>query len=103
MDCPSLRHMCDVVVFPIKGVRPAPDELSGSDLDGDLFHVIWGVDLLPTEENRAPMNYKPVKAPARNEEVTSEHMIDFQLKAKAFECAVGLTPVCRRSRTTSSG
>ncbi|OAA42703.1 suppressor of ascus dominance [Metarhizium rileyi] len=58
IDEPKLRHLKDVVVFPSKGDRPVPAMLSGGDLDGDDFFVIWDQELIPREWNHKPMEYE---------------------------------------------
>jgi RNA-dependent RNA polymerase len=61
VDLPQLRHLRDVVVFPLHGDRDVPSMCSGGDLDGDDFFVIWDPKLLPTEWSHPPMNYTALK------------------------------------------
>jgi hypothetical protein len=35
VDKPELVHLTDCIIFPVKGKRPAADQMSGGDLDGD--------------------------------------------------------------------
>lgn len=58
VDNQELRHLVDVVVFPNNGRRSLPSMLSGGDLDGDLYHVIWDKSLLPEGRGHSPMNYQ---------------------------------------------
>ena len=45
------------LVFSIKGNRPIPDQIAGSDLDGDNYFVYFDKRLIP-EEVVLPMSYK---------------------------------------------
>ncbi|CAF3343678.1 unnamed protein product [Rotaria sp. Silwood2] len=53
-----LEHLKDVIVFSQQGDCPPPHQISGSDLDGDEYVVIWHEDLVPTQSHNAvPYDY----------------------------------------------
>jgi RNA-dependent RNA polymerase len=55
---PKLKHLKDVIVFSQQGSRPAPHDISGSDLDGDEYLVVWHEHLVPYEtENAEPYDF----------------------------------------------
>ena len=74
---PQLKHMIDCIVFPTLGPRPHPDEMSGSDLDGDMYFVCWNSQLFPPGENKDPMNYKPKPKKVLQRPVNECDMISF--------------------------
>ena len=61
VDIPELHHMVDCIVFPRQGKRPHPDEMAGSDLDGDEYFVTWLPELILKRDNVVPMNFDPPK------------------------------------------
>ncbi|CAF0935981.1 unnamed protein product, partial [Didymodactylos carnosus] len=65
VNLPQLRHLKDVIVFPQNGPRPHPNEISGSDLDGDEYAVYWHEDLIPTTENYKPYDYDQQEKPKK--------------------------------------
>ncbi|XP_060070919.1 uncharacterized protein LOC132550843 [Ylistrum balloti] len=58
VDVPGLHHHVDCIVFPQKGHRPHPDEMSGSDLDGDMYFVCWDKQMHPLGENKTAMDFQ---------------------------------------------
>ncbi|CAF2396824.1 unnamed protein product [Rotaria sp. Silwood2] len=65
VDVPKLRHLVDCIVFPQLGERPHPNEISGSDLDGDEYAVYWHPDLIPTTDNFPPYEYDSQEKPQK--------------------------------------
>ncbi|KAI9495484.1 RNA dependent RNA polymerase-domain-containing protein [Zychaea mexicana] len=76
VDCPKLRHLYDVVVFSAKGFRDLPSMLSGGDLDGDDYTVIWDETLLPPKANYSPFSYKS-EDPIQVDQVKIGHIQKF--------------------------
>ncbi|KAJ6784271.1 hypothetical protein PWT90_03912 [Aphanocladium album] len=80
VDIPALRHLKDVVVFPCRGDRPLPSMLSGGDLDGDDYFVIWESSLIPLVWNTPPMHSSPVTPENLNRDVHIDDVRNFVVK-----------------------
>ncbi|KAK6502188.1 hypothetical protein TWF506_002779 [Arthrobotrys conoides] len=78
VDCPNLRHLKNVVVFPQTGDKPIANMCSGGDLDGDDYIVIWDGTFIPPIVNESPMDYTPPKpVEAKSGNVTLEDIKKF--------------------------
>jgi hypothetical protein len=71
-----LRQLSNVVVFSSYGERDLPSMLSGGDLDGDLYNVIWSPSLVP-EGTWAAADYPKATTVELDREVNRKDMSDF--------------------------
>ena len=71
-----LAQLHNCVVFSAKGARDLPSQLSGGDLDGDLYNVIYDPDLLP-RETCSPAEYARAVQQDIGRPVEARDMTDF--------------------------
>jgi hypothetical protein len=71
-----LQHLRNVVVFSQHGARDLPSQLSGGDLDGDMYNVIYDPRLLQIRTHRAA-RYPRLSPVELNRPVTADDMSDF--------------------------
>ena len=85
---PQLEHLKDVIVFSQQGDRPAPHDISGSDLDGDEYLVVWHEDLVPrTTENARPFDFDAHTPPPKLvDPVTRDHINSAILDIAEQDC-----------------
>lgn len=74
-DCP-LRQLHNCVVFSRHGERDLPSKLSGGDLDGDLYNVIYDDRLIP-KVIANPADYPRQAERLLNRPVTKQDIIEF--------------------------
>jgi hypothetical protein len=71
-----LRQLSNVVVFSQHGDRDLPSMLSGGDLDGDLYNVIWLPQLVP-QVTYVAADYPKAPPKELDREVNRKDMSDF--------------------------
>lgn len=71
-----LRALKNCVVFSQKGKRDLPSQLSGGDLDGDLYSIFWDPAVIPKTYFR-PADYPRVTPPSLDRVVTRDDIADF--------------------------
>ncbi|KAK3905375.1 RNA dependent RNA polymerase-domain-containing protein [Staphylotrichum tortipilum] len=59
-DGHPLAYHRNCIVFSKWGNRDLPSQLSGGDLDGDVFHVIWDPEVIETVTTFSPADYPRV-------------------------------------------
>ncbi|KAH7393915.1 RNA dependent RNA polymerase-domain-containing protein [Phaeosphaeria sp. MPI-PUGE-AT-0046c] len=71
-----LRDLHNCIVFSQQGERDLPSQLSGGDLDGDKFHIIYDPRLVPTY-NYPPADYHSVAPSDLGRAVEVSDIADF--------------------------
>ena len=71
-----LQHLRNVVVFSQHGARDLPSQLSGGDLDGDIYNVIYDKSLKPVNTYVAA-EYPRLSPVELDRPVTAKDMSDF--------------------------
>lgn len=74
-DHPLAQHR-NCIVFSQKGSRDLPSQLSGGDLDGDIFNIIWDPEASPAV-TYPPADYPRVSPVDIGRVVTKDDMADF--------------------------
>lgn len=75
-DDSSLWHLRNCVVFSQKGQRDLPSMLSGGDLDGDLYNIIYDRNLIP-DNTEKPASYSSARPMDIGRAVTVDDMTRF--------------------------
>lgn len=74
-----LRYLYNCIVFSQKGARDLPSQLSGGDLDGDRYYLIWDKAAMPKRVFGAA-DYPRLDPIDIGRQVTKEDMMDFFIK-----------------------
>ncbi|KAK0462014.1 RdRP-domain-containing protein [Desarmillaria tabescens] len=67
VNIPELSHLTNCIVFAGKGRYSEPSQMSGGDLDGDLYLILKDADLIPEPEQIRSPKMKSEHAPPDDE------------------------------------
>ncbi|KAI1106408.1 RdRP-domain-containing protein [Jackrogersella minutella] len=85
-DYHPLHALSNCIAFSQKGQRDLPSQLSGGDLDGDIYNIIWDRDAVNSLERQfAPADYPRVSPKNIGREVNQEDMTDFFVEFMATD------------------
>ena len=71
-------HKKVIFKIKIKGKRPHPNEIAGSDLDGDMYFILYDESLIDNLTPTEPMNYTfPVNDHNKKDKIELTDIIDF--------------------------
>ncbi|KAK3387915.1 RNA dependent RNA polymerase-domain-containing protein [Podospora didyma] len=76
-DGHPLTQLQNCIVFSQHGARDLPSQLSGGDLDGDLFHVIWCPGAIDGVVSFPPADYPRIPPLELDRPVESRDMAEF--------------------------
>lgn len=79
-----LRRLTNCVVFSQKGFRDLPSKLSGGDLDGDLFNLIWD-EKCQLQKTELPADYPRQEAIDIGRRVTKDDIVHFFVQFMATD------------------
>ena len=71
-----LTHLRNCIVFSRRGQRDLPGQLSGGDLDGDIYNIIWDEEAVP-KATYPPADYPRVEPIKLDRPVEKEDIADF--------------------------
>ncbi|KAK4183734.1 RNA dependent RNA polymerase-domain-containing protein [Podospora australis] len=71
-----LAALCNCVVFSQKGSRDLPSQLSGGDLDGDIFNIIWDQEVVSEVRTFSAANY-PRTHPMESDMTVEDFFVEF--------------------------
>jgi hypothetical protein len=75
-DSSPLKALSNCVAFSQRGTRDLPSQLSGGDLDGDLYNIVWDSGLIPAGTYEAA-DYPRAEQVDLGRSVTRKDMTDF--------------------------